>query len=415
MDKSVELKYGTTRICLALPVNAHCLAIREPQKTASEAVFGADLDDFLAPHSLAGCRIAVVVADKTRLCAYDRYLPVLLDRIEARGAKPADITLYIAYGTHQAQSDTESRAAYGAIFAHYRFVHHDCTDASLFQDFGRTSRGTPVRLRKDILAADYTITFGAISHHYFAGYGGGRKLIFPGLGEQDAIYRNHRLFLNPQQGALCTDCRSGCLDGNPLAEDLVEIEGHRPVDLAIHGILDSHGEVCRLMVGRGMAHFRKACDVHGDNCEITADTGYHTVVASCGGYPKDINFIQAHKAIQHASAFVNDGGTLIIFAQCRDGVGSSTFLPWFDMGWAAAFDRLAKRYQGNGGTALAMMEKTRRINIGLVTDLSPDICRTMGVERLDKAAAAAAIISPGATLAIIPNASLLVRGKPGAD
>ena len=404
------MKAGSNRIRFPLPDNSDILTIREPEKTVTEESFAADLDEALPSQSLRGGRVAVVVADKTRLCEYDRYLPVLLDRLEAKGAQPAHITFYIAYGTHPVQSDRESRAAYGDLFSRCRFVHHDCTDDACFADLGTTKRGTPVRVRKDILDADLVITFGAVSHHYFAGYGGGRKLIFPGLGQRTAIYRNHSLFLDPQSRTLSTGCRPGHLDGNPLAQDLAEIESHRPADLSIHGILDNHGTVCRLMVGSGVDPFRQACEYHGLHCEIAAGDGYDRVVASCGGYPKDINFIQAHKAIHHAAAFVKDGGALIVFAQCRDGIGSTTFMPWFDMGgWDAAFDHLSQMYQGNGGTALAMMEKTRRINIFLITDLPSDGCRTIGVTKLDEKSAVNMVKQHIGSMAVIPNASLLVR------
>lgn len=410
MEKSIDLKIGGTRFRLPLPEGSDLLTVREPQKQATESGFRADLDREMAPLSVAGRRIAVVVADKTRLCGYDRYLPVLLGCLEERGAKRKDITLYVAYGTHPVQNGKESRASYGDVFSRYRFVHHDCTDDAIFADLGTTKRGTPVRIPTDLLDAGLMITFGAISHHYFAGYGGGRKLVFPGLGHREAIYRNHGLFLDTQSRTLSAGCRPGNLDGNPLAEDLAEIEGHRPADLAVHGILDSHGTVCRLMVGSGVGYFRKACEFHGKHCEITAGDGYDMVVASCGGYPKDINFIQSHKAVHNAAAFVKDDGTLIVFSQCRDGIGSTTFLPWFGMGgWNAAFDHLAVSYQGNGGTALAMMEKTRRINIFLVSDLPSDVCRTMGATRLDGESAEHMVKQCTGSLAVIPNASLLVR------
>jgi hypothetical protein len=78
-------------------------------------------------------------------------------------------------------------------------------------------------------------------------------------------------------------------------------------------------------------------------------------------------------------------------------------------GWNAAFAHLSQAYQGNGGTALAMMEKTRRINIFLVTDLSPDVCRAIGVTRIDPASAALRVRQHRGSIAAIPNASLLVR------
>ncbi|WP_372682494.1 nickel-dependent lactate racemase [Desulfosarcina sp.] len=410
MEKSIQLKIGDDRFDLPLPDRADILMIREPPKRVTRQGFAADLKAALPAGPLQGRRVAVVVADKTRLCGYDQYLPVLLDLLERRGASKETISVYIAYGTHAFQSDAECRTVYGEPFFQYRFVHHDCNDDACFADMGATGRGTPVRIRKDILDADLVITFGAISHHYFAGYGGGRKLIFPGLGQRAAIYHNHGLFLDGQRSVLSTGCRSGRLDGNPLAEDLAEVEGHRPADLAIHGILDSHGTVCRLMVGCGVDHFRKACEYHGRHCEIDPGKIYDMVVASCGGYPKDINLIQAHKAIHHAAAFVKDGGVLIVFARCSNGIGSTTFLPWFDMGgWHAAFARLSHQYQGNGGTALAMMEKNRRINIFLVTDLSPEVCRVIGVTRIEPASVMQRVSQQRGSIAVIPNASLLVR------
>ncbi len=410
MGKSIELKIGGNRFGLPLPDDADILMIREPQKRVTRQGFAADVKVALPSRPLHGRRVAVVVADKTRLCGYNRYLPILLDALEEKGASKETICVYIAYGTHAAQSDAECRSAYGEVFSQYRFVHHDCTDAASFVDMGTTRRGTPVRIRKDIIDADLVITFGAISHHYFAGYGGGRKLIFPGLGERAAIYRNHGLFLDTQRRTLSAGCRSGRLAGNPLAEDLAEIEDSRPADVAIHGILDSHGTVCRLMVGSGVDDFRQACEYHGQHCEVEAGKGYDMVVASCGGYPKDINFIQAHKAVHHAAAFVNDGGALIVFARCSNGIGSTTFLPWFDKGgWNAAFAYLSQNYQGNGGTALSMMEKTRRIEIFMVTDLSPEVCRAIGVTRIDPASAASRARRHNGSIAAIPNASLLVR------
>ena len=113
-------------------------------------------------------------------------------------------------------------------------------------------------------------------------------------------------------------------------------------------------------------------------------------------------------------AGINDGGRLILFAQCRDGVGSKTFLPWFDMGWDAAYDRLRRNYQCNGGTALAMMEKTRRIRIDLVCDLPGDVCRTIGANKCSAQSAADIMGGHAGSLAVIPNASLLVRNDSGS-
>ena len=216
--------------------------------------------------------------------------------------------------------------------------------------------------------------------------------------------------MDPEQQTLSRFCQSGVLDKNPLAEDLAEFEAFRPADLAIHGILDSRGQVCDLLPGSGTDHFKNACAEHGKHCEVAVTGDYDRVIASCGGYPKDINFIQSHKAIEHASKFVRNDGMLIIFAECPDGVGSKTFLPWFEMGgWKKAFDRLARNYEGNGGTALSMMSKLKRIRILMATQLSDSVCKTIGVEKISPDQAKLLVEQSIGSVAAIPNAGILVR------
>ena len=410
MEKNIGLKYGRQIFALPFSGQADIYRTREPDQNITPSLFASRLKEELQRMRPDLSDVSIVVGDKTRLCGYPEYLPVLVKTLEDFGADRNRMSVFIAYGAHAPQSDAECRAAYGDTYGNLRFIHHDCTDDRCFSNLGKTARGTRVRIRKDILATTFLVTFGAISHHYFAGYGGGRKLIFPGLGHRDSIYHNHGLFLDRNHRALSLFCRSGVLDQNPLAEDLAEFETFRPADLAVHGILDSKGRVCDLLAGAGTAHFRNACAAHGKNCEIDTTKEYGLVVASCGGFPKDINFIQSHKAIEHASAFVQDNGTLIVLAQCPDGIGSNTFLPWFDIGdWDTAFDKLAKNYEGNGGTALSMMVKLRRIRIFLVTDLDERLCRTIGVEKLSVNQAKTFIKASTESLAAIPNAGMSVK------
>lgn len=413
----VEIKFGTRKVAFELPDRVQILTTREPEAAITPDRFARRLAREVERLSPDLSRVAVAVGDKTRLCGYPDYLPVLLDTLADFGARTDRTVIYIAYGTHPPQSDAESSAAYGSSYQRFPFVQHDCTDIGLFVDLGLTRRQTPILIRRDILEASCLVTFGAISHHYFAGYGGGRKLVFPGLGQREAIYKNHALYLDPKRGTLSAGCRAGQIAGNPLAEDLAEMETHRPADVAVHGILDSRAAVCDLLPGMGPAHFKSACRLHGRSCEIAGSRRYDLVVAGCGGFPKDINFIQAHKSIENSARLVADGKELIVLAQCPDGVGSRTFLPWFDRGgWQPAFDRLAVCYEGNGGTALSMMAKTGRIRISLVTDLDGDFCRTVGVEKITMDQAIRRLKRHSGSAAAVPNASMLVPVEaPGAS
>lgn len=410
-DTFLYIAYGTDQLALSLPAHTRQLQLQEPQQVISPVLFQKRLADFLRQKPLDLSRPVLVLADKTRLCGYPDYLPLLISGLEQHGMDSANLKIIIGYGTHARQSDDECRQAYGAVYDQFSFIHHDCQQKDGFKEIGHTSRGTPIRFRRDLLEASAILTMGAVSHHYFAGYGGGRKLVFPGCGERDAIYINHGLYLDGAAGTIARGCQPGILDGNPLAEDLFEIEEKLPADLAIHGILDSHGGLTDLLIGHGRENFLEACRRHGKNCEISAPS-FDLVVASCGGFPKDINFIQSHKAIHNAAMFVRDGGLLLLYGECRDGIGSKTFLPWFTMdSFDAAFKELCQHYQGNGGTALAMMTKLQRIRIGMVSSLDAATCRLIGVERWshDQVAAHLAEQRKEQTIACIANASLTVK------
>lgn len=406
---NIKIPYGNKAFSAALPDTTTILATQEPAPSITPELFLSKVINELKRSSADLSDTIIIVADKTRVCGYDTYLPVLLQALHESGLNDDELRFLIAYGTHPRQSDSECIKCYGETYNRYPFIHHDCSDNNLFTDCGITTRGVPIRLRSDILKATFVITMGPICHHYFAGYGGGRKLIFPGCGEREAVYANHGLYLDRVNTGLAKNCQPGILEDNPLAEDLFEIAKQKEADLAIHGIMNSHGEICDVIIGSGKNSYLEACRRHGALCESKSPS-FPALIASCGGFPKDINFIQSHKAIHNAAMFVDDGGTLLMFSECRDGIGSHTFLPWFKLGgFAEAFTRLSESYQGNGGTALAMMTKTKRIRIALVTDLDEDICKTIGVEKWGYRKAFEYIAQLKQPVGYIANASLLVK------
>lgn len=405
---NVSIRYGSSEIPLKLPENTVRLNFNEPDHTVSRNSLIHEFKQLIKDQPTSG-KVAIAVADKTRLCGYTETLPLVVELLSERGFEPSQIKVYIAYGTHPNQNEEECLRSYGKIYHDITFVHHDCHDRKVFTNLGTTSQKTPVLVRKDFCDADLRLTIGAVSHHYFAGYGGGRKLIFPGLAEKNAIYSNHKLFVDKENGRLAAGCQPGELVNNPLAEDLYEIHTMLPPYLSIHGILNSKGEIAQYHFGSSYQQFLTVCEqLDGYYKGKTTDT-FDLVVASTGGYPKDINFIQTHKSIHHAAKLVRDQGTLIIFSQCMDGIGSKTFLPYFEMGgYQKAFDHLACHYQGNGGTALAMMEKTNRITIKMVTDLEPAICSLIGVKKITSQEAQDVIHKCGSTVGLIHNASIMI-------
>lgn len=405
-----QLRYGKASIELNIPDDADLPGISEPPFTIEKKEFQKDLLRFMPEENEGYKNIGIVISDKTRLCGYPEYLPWLTEVLYQKGAKKENITFYVAYGTHPKQSEEESLNSYGDTYKSFRFVHHNCFDEDALMELGVTARGTPVKIRNDVLNSSLIITFGAISHHYFAGFGGGRKLLFPGLADRRAIYKNHSLFLDRNTRRLSEGCQPGHLDGNPIAEDLKAIDELMPPKISIHGILNSKGKVSELLIGDRYEDFELACKKHNSYYRSGSEKQYDLVIASSGGYPKDINFIQGHKSVHHAAAFVKDGGKLVVLCECADGIGSNYFMKFLEPGsFERAFEMLEQNYEGNGGTALSMMTKTGRLNIHMHTNLTDKECATLNVTKLDEQSVQQLIDAEPGSIAVIGNASLLVK------
>ncbi|HCC70972.1 MAG TPA: nickel-dependent lactate racemase [Bacteroidales bacterium] len=402
------LKFGNQYIKLNIAVNANVITVNStPAAEPDKGSFTDNLSVLLPPEIRTA---GIVVSDKTRLCGYNKYLSWVIDKLEKEGLDKNSIKIYIAYGTHPRQSEAESIRIYGSTYKKYDFIHHNCDDVENMVSLGFTSRGTEVKIRKDILDHDLLILFGVVSHHYFAGYGGGRKLIFPGLAERESIYLNHKLFIDFDNMKLHDECRSGNLSGNPVAEDLYEIDRLMPDKIIITGIPDSNGNIKRLITGKKYNDFLKACSIYDDHYRNKDGIMYDNIIASAGGYPKDINFIQTHKSLHNAASFVRDGGNLFLLAECTDGVGNDEFLNIFKGNSRKdIYNNLRHKYSGNGGTALSLLSKTERINVYMLTELDNNTCRTLGINKLEHEDMLSRTGKLEGSIAIIHNASIVYR------
>jgi nickel-dependent lactate racemase len=168
--------------------------------------------------------------------------------------------------------------------------------------------------------------------------------------------------------------------------------------------------VCEIHFGRNYSQFREACDRYDHYFRTPDYRQYDLVLASAGGYPKDINFIQAHKSIHNAASYVKNGGTLVILAECIDGIGNKAFMELFQLGGPEGIYREMERaYKNNAGTALATLEKSQRISIRFVTSLDQESCSLMGTVKTTAEEAATLTERATGDVAWIANASLLYR------
>jgi nickel-dependent lactate racemase len=421
----VTIPYGRGELSVEFPSDCVVETLEPPTKPALDdaaaelvraldapatgpAVAGPPLAELAGPHA----RVALVVADWTRACAYPELLPRLLDELNRCGTPDEAIALLIAYGTHARQSDEATRNLYGSeVCRRVEIVHHDC-DAPDLIDVGTTPAGTRVALNRRYVEADVAITVGPVAFHYFAGFGGGPKLVFPGLASRDGIMTNHALSVEQM---LAEPRRlKGELDQNACARDIREAVTLAPPAFSVQCLAGERGVLSAIIAGPWDASHEAACDRLRATAMIDVGVRYDVVVASCGGWPRDINLIQAHKSIDNACELVRDGGTLLVAARCDEGVGSDTFLGWFDLDDEAFAAKLARGYELHGGTTFSMRRKARRCHIYMKSGLPDAAVRQIGVTPAPDLQAAldeALAKHPGGPIAWLPHAAETVARR----
>lgn len=405
-----DFKYGKGKKILDISGDIERITPGGLLKKNSLGGFKGSLAQRIEKENLAGKKIAIVVSDKSRRCHYPVLLQAIIEVLSEKGAIEEHITFYIAYGTHAAQGNDESIETYGDIFSKYKFIHHSSTCRGTFINLGKTTFGTEVKVRRDVIESDLIIAVGAISFHYFAGFGGGRKLLFPGLAAKEPILHNHRLFLDAEKKQLHKKCQPGNLKGNPIADDLKEIAEMLPGRIEVHGLLNEKGDLIDVLFGDDYSDFEQACKIHIENFQMPSAIKYDAVIASAGGYPKDINFIQVHKSIHHASLFTKEGGKIIVIAECRDSIGSDSFLEHFRYPYSEAFDKIYHNYSGNGGTALSLMEKTRKFEVYLYTSLSEALCKQIGIKKLATVSEVEKLTTASESVLVMENPTYFISG-----
>ncbi|MBN2072200.1 MAG: nickel-dependent lactate racemase [Candidatus Krumholzibacteriota bacterium] len=316
----------------------------------------------------ASGKISILISDMTRGGASGLVLIDLLRYLENLQAGPERVEIFLAMGMHRGHSREELENVLGAEVAdRYSVNEHDASDSDSLVDVGTTPAGTKCFFNRQVADSSLVIGIGTISFHYFAGFGGARKLILPGIAGEETIISNHRLSLleDPGEG-LVVDCRPGELDNNPVHRDMVD--GARllgvPVFI-INTVFDHSGRILYLNAGDMVKSHVEATSWYMERFSIKLDKQYLAVIASAGGRPRDINLLQSHKAIRYASLAVESGGLLLAAAACPEGIGSDSYKEAFSGGRDRVPDIVSRKYRLNSQTAMSTYDLTGRISIYL--------------------------------------------------
>jgi nickel-dependent lactate racemase len=311
------------------------------------------LDEFRPEDS-----VVIVVSDASRKTGVERILPLLLQALKKQGLHENNLSFIVAVGVHRASTQEEQKQILGAeIHARFkdRIYNHDAFDQDNLVRTGVTQRGTEVFINRRACACDRLILTGTVIMHYFAGFGGGRKSLMPGIAGARTIAQNHVLNLHPTHPRLNPDVGIGILDGNPVAEDMLEAAQMRAPDFILNTVLGRNGNILGVFAGELDAAHRAACKFASGIYAAPIQEKADLVIASVA---QASNFIQSHKALVNACAALKPGGRVILLAPAPEGLGGKGFRRYLEMKRPeAVIEELRNNADINGQTALSTLQK----------------------------------------------------------
>ena len=296
----IQLKYGRTSIPFEYDASAFTVIGESGDLSPlSDAEIGDLLDRPIEGEPIeaivqSGDSVLFVVPDATRQTGCGQIINLLVRRLIASGIEPSSIRAIFATGIHRPVTEDEKREILTPFIAQrVKTLDHNPRDLARLVRVGETAGGIPVELNRALVEHDHVILLGGVTFHYFAGFTGGRKLICPGLASARTVSATHRLAFDCERRSRRDGVGTGLLDGNAVHEAFVEAASFIRPSFAVNAITDDDGVIVDLYCGDWLASHRAACDAYAAKHTVAITERREVVIASCGGFPHDINLIQA--------------------------------------------------------------------------------------------------------------------------
>jgi len=402
----IDLPFGETRLTLTVPdgrsIEVRPTEVKAASDPAAAIAFALDnpigtarLDKLAQP----GQRVAVIVDDLTRPTPVPLLLSAVLARLEKAGVRPENITLVLALGTHRLMTGQEIERHLGReVVRRYRVVSASAFDTEQLIEMGVSTSGIPIQINRHVVEADLRVAIGNIVPHPDAGWGGGAKIICPGVAGRKTIEALHVKVGHCPPFALANESA-------PMRLEIEALVSEIGLDFIVNTILTGQGQIYRVVAGDfiqahrvGVSH---ALEVYG----IPVSTWSDVVVVS--SYPMDLDFWQATKAVFAGVRILRPGGRLLLAAPCPEGVGPNPkFAEYVRLPYAELSAQIEQGIEdpiaAGGALQLTMARQLFRISV-FSPGLDPALIRAMGFEALSDLQRSVDALDHGSQIAVITH------------
>jgi nickel-dependent lactate racemase len=330
MEKEVKYGEGTIKIQIPDSVDVTVLESKKLNSISSIKPYllkalsrAAECHPNILPGPKKNQTVAISIPDQTRPLPVAEILPHLLEWLFGKipDLTPERVHIIIGCGLH-ANNKMETVAH---LVPHHlpegcHIIVHNAFNSPTV-NFGVTSKGTPVLINDAFAKANYKIVVGQIDPHQIVGFTNSVSSLITGCSGEATLEHNHSLMFDEA-------ARAGVLAGNPVREDMDEAAEMLGIDLAVDFVLSPDKEIIKVVAGHHVETLREGANIASDLYGVAIDKKFDIVIASCGGYPKDLCLYQIQKGLHLASQAVKSGGHILLLAALTQGVGDDIYFDY---------------------------------------------------------------------------------------
>lgn len=261
-----------------------------------------------------GDKVCISFTDITRATPNHRLIPWLLEHL--RDVPRENITLLNQLGTHRPNTKAElEKMLTPEVVQNYRVLNHEPENPAAHVQLGTTKDGTPALINRHVVEADVRIITGFIEPHFFAGFSGGIKGICPGTAALETVMSNHGA-----KNIGDPNATFGINEGNPLWEELRDIALRVGPSFVLNVTLNEERQITNVFAGDIIQAHKAGTEFVRKSAMQKVSAPFDVVVTTNSGYPLDMNLYQGVKGMSAGARIIKPGGTLILAAECSEGV-----------------------------------------------------------------------------------------------
>jgi nickel-dependent lactate racemase len=193
-------------------------------------------------------QVVIIFDDIQRATRTAEIVPFILEELAEAGITDNQIRFVGATGLHAAMNRLDFVKKLGEkILSRFPVYNHNAFGSCV--DIGTTSFGTRLLVNAEVMQCDLKIAIGSIVPHAFAGFGGGAKIILPGISHYDTVVDFHKLGSKFKKENPDKPIGIGVIENNLLRLNMEEAAEKVGLDIKIDTVMNSYGETAAIFVG----------------------------------------------------------------------------------------------------------------------------------------------------------------------